>query len=99
MIRRLQNNYSSYEFIRPVNGILFVPYSLHTGFAMNKNQSFNSCLLQRFGLQTGAEFGQHPTLPPGLTSKLLKGTFTRIKSSVGSALQHIRLSGLADVDK
>jgi hypothetical protein len=31
----------------------------------------------------GAELGQHPTLPPGLTSKLLKETFARIKSFVG----------------
>jgi hypothetical protein len=47
----------------------------------------------------GAELGQHPTLPPGLTSKLLKDTFARMKSFVGCALQHIRLSGLADVGK
>ncbi len=53
-------------------------------------------MLQKLGLQNGAELGQHPTLPPGPTSKLLKGTFARIKSFVGRALQHIRLSGLAD---
>ena len=56
-------------------------------------------MLQKLGLQIGAELGQHPTLPPGLTSKLLKDTFARIKSFVGRALQHIRLSGLADVGK
>ncbi len=56
-------------------------------------------MLQKFGLQTGAELGQHLALPPGLTSKLLKDTFARIKSFVGRAFQHIRLSGLADVGK
>jgi hypothetical protein len=71
------------------------------GFAMNKNQSFNLTLdcFRGIGLQIGAELGQHPTLPLGLTSKLLKDTFVRIKSFVGRALQHIRLSGLADVGK
>ena len=56
-------------------------------------------MLQELGLQIGAELGQHPTLPLGLTSKLLKDTFARIKSFVGCALQHIRLSGPADVGK
>ena len=56
-------------------------------------------MLQELGLQIGAELGQHPTLPPGLTSKLLKDTFARIKLFVGCALQHIRLGGLAGVGK
>ncbi len=56
-------------------------------------------MLQKLGLQIGAELGQHPTLPPDLTSKLLEDTFARIKPFVGCALEHIRLSGLADVGK
>jgi hypothetical protein len=57
--------------------------------AMNKNK-LSLLILQKSGLQTGAEFGQHPTLPPGLTSKLLKGTLTRVKLIVARALKHIR---------
>ncbi len=66
---------------------------IQTEFDMNKNQSF-LLILKKFGLQAGAELGQHPTLPPGLTSKLLKDTLTRVESFVARALQHIRLVGL-----
>ncbi len=85
-----------YKFAR---WILLIDVTVHYVDTVNKNQSFTLDCFRGIGLQTGAELGQHPTVPPGLTSKLLKDTFARIKSCVGCALQHMRLSGLADVGK